>query len=877
MNLQTELIAGIGINMGIPKKALKESQLTYQTAGSVIDGSHQTFRVTFLEDGTTKSAFLKKISPAHHYPELLAKISVATSVFKRLFQGKSSAEERLVFDDRDQLIGTLSLTIDGFKPFNYHNESIKPGEKEQVVPSTQSLIDKNIIGTLLGRWFLDDDDAHPHNIGFAGDTAADIDFDMFWYWFIIHMKGARPIIGVPKTRVSLTTSDWVAFPATKEAKHYHWPTYRNPGEVTLPTGVGALLPKAYADPLQFQALAGNKLAQEQKLAASLKILLTYQPQMVRARLVELFGEMPLNYTSLEARLKYEEAFPEWCNEKTNVAPFVDFMMKLYQTHYDNLYRIVVFFMGCDDNGYGLSLPETCNALYLKPSFYKNVVAWATEQNDTEYRHAEPAVKYDINELRKRYHQIWRDTFTPHLRDLLHASYNLTVRVLHEASTFIDVKHQITDTKECSDATLTRAVQLFGTLPEITRSNVETWISVSEGSALREALLSLVDFTNELTQIVHRYYEKDCACLTEEDNQYFVHGIDTLYRKYNLCIRTSLAHSTTFAQEFSRIAASLKQLSTQAEYQVHLTTTDEQMKDMPVSSIPKNLPLLTSPQVVAQFADALFLWVKGRSPQEFTRLLTEIIDKTYTPAISILSWRKRTDSVKAYLVLSEREESNDNRLAYIFSSGTVDGALNTTLLEALAAYVAQAHYLPSLNQSLKLKQFSAETSKLLPQIVLFARSDRRFSHFYSIEGVRAFFDDLFFWTNSISKTQLTGIINAALDAYGKGSWFGGGRQNEVREYCKTHTGGQLLGMILKQGAETSSLNKILFHKIIATMQSQSQNLGPLKNNKGVRLIMSYNEQDPLHTGFYLGELKVHAARFASQQEIPPPAMSQKAGV
>src|SRR6185437_9946651 len=140
-----------------------------------------------------------------------------------------------VFDDNNKLIGTISINVEGFKPFNYTEEvvPIDPRERECVIPSTKTLIENNIIELLLGRWFLDDDDGHPHNLSLAGD----IDFDMFWYWFTIHMKKSRPIIGIPKTHVNLTVRDWEDFPNVKDAKPYHWPAYTHPGQETLPNVV----------------------------------------------------------------------------------------------------------------------------------------------------------------------------------------------------------------------------------------------------------------------------------------------------------------------------------------------------------------------------------------------------------------------------------------------------------------------------------------------------------------------------------------------------------------------------------------------------------------------------------------------------------------
>jgi hypothetical protein len=261
--------------MELPRKALRESQLKKLTAGSAVkDGSHAIVHVTFIENGVEKLAFFKLLAPKKHYPEMLAKMSVAASLFKRLFQGKNSAEERLVFDNNDKLVGTLSIAIDGFKPFNYASEPIPldTTSREQVIPSTKTLINKNIMEILLGRWYLDDDDAHPHNLGFAGDDSADIDFDMFWYWFTIWAKEPRPVIGVPKKRVNLTVPDWESLPIVRHSMPYHWVTYEAPGQETLPAVLpgtmqgpilSKILPKAYADPSQFEQLASEPKAQEQ--------------------------------------------------------------------------------------------------------------------------------------------------------------------------------------------------------------------------------------------------------------------------------------------------------------------------------------------------------------------------------------------------------------------------------------------------------------------------------------------------------------------------------------------------------------------------------------------------------------------------------------
>ncbi len=59
-----------------------------------------------------------------------------------------------------------------------------------------------------------------------------------------------------------------------------------------------VLPKPFADPSQFKALAGDPVAQEQKFIAALTALLCFDRDMMRARLKEVFGDLVLNFSAL---------------------------------------------------------------------------------------------------------------------------------------------------------------------------------------------------------------------------------------------------------------------------------------------------------------------------------------------------------------------------------------------------------------------------------------------------------------------------------------------------------------------------------------------------------------------------------------------------
>lgn len=853
--------------MRIPKKALKHSQLTYLTAGSAVaDGSHQTFKVTFEEGGVVKKAFLKKLEPKNHYPELLAKISVATSSFKRLFQGKRSAEERLVFDDQNNIIGSLSICIDDFKPFHYIYEGIPTDNtlKEQVVPSVSTLIQNNIMELLLGRWVLGDDDSHPHNMSLVGD----IDFDMFFYRFTVYMKVARLGIGVPKTHVNLTVKDWEALPNLVDDPRYHWPPYKYPGKASLPVLVPGvqervlpnILPKAFADSSQFFRLAGDSVAKEQQFAAALKFFLTYNPELQRRRLTELFGNLPLNYSSLDEtdvnlRSQYEQLYPQFCNTETNTQPFVDFMMKLYQEHYDNLYRVVVFYMGCANNGFGVSLPATCFALYQKPSFYRKIEQWVKKENETTYAE-EPHLQYDLHELQKRYHQVWRDAFGPMLKELLHSSYRLMNTLLKETTAPPHPKILEIVSKQPTDNGLTKAWELFGNLPELSLDVIESKISVHKDSKLRDALLSMAAFTNQFHRLIKTYYDKENSQITEADNLEFAKHLNLLYQTYDIRIRQALANTTPCALEFNSISSSLELISKQVNFSRHLTTTDEQMWDA-FTAVKKDLLPFTHEDVKKQYYDSLFSWAKSLKPEDLERLITEIIDKKYAPYLPI-SLRHRATPVKKYLA-SSRQESGDNRLAYILSSGTESGALNTLLITWLTPHMLQKQFIPSIDMAIRDKSFEAGISEFTVDVVSFAKKDKNFTHAYSEEGMALIFKAMYDWTDSLTENSFAGLIKSTLTKYERGKW-GGSRREEVLSYLQSNNNARALAMIFMNGLDSSTFNELLFVTLMDLIKIDYGKYPKMQSQLKYKLIDQLNIDE--HKYFYLSNLKHHSETIAA---------------
>lgn len=855
--------------MGFPLKAVKECDLQSVTHDTALDGAHQIFRASFInEQGKRVSGFVKKLEPLNHFPEFLAKLSVAASVFSRVVLGNNAAEERLILNDREEIVGVFSIEIEGFKPLNYKSEAV-PADKvqrERVIPSTQTLILANAIETLLVRWFLHDDDIHPHNIGLIVNELGQIlglgsiDHDMFFYWLTILIKGQRPTIPLPPLHPPLFMEDWASFPHTSKAGNYHWATYQSPGEATrLGIVPGMMLPKAYAEPEQFKALAANKEAQEQKLAASIKILLTLETAKTRLR--EYFGDISVNFTSLDKidptlRQRYESQFRAHFRPSDNSSSFADWIIGIYQKHYDYLYRMVVFYMGTSNNGFKLPLPATCHALYMKPSIYKNITAWAQVQNTQHLQLDSEDTRYNLELLEKRYHQIWRDAFANQFKQILNDQYLLNNRVLEVVSSLVPVMLPGLNGMEATNPSLTHASEFFGPKPNLTVDQVAGLIHVEPRSPLSQALPQLIIFTNELYRIITDYYAIQCCDLTAAHNTQFVEAISALLTSYSIIIREKLSHTTSNANSFTDIELALKRTIEQANFRRHLTTTDEQMQSMEPHH-PQKLMSHLHEETIKSFIDALFNWANTTSPSNLTSIITSIVDTKYAPTLPVASFRARAEPVKRYLLASEGMEDGAQRLAYILSSGSRDdGALNILLIKHLLLHALPSSNLPSIQDALDNRRFvEADYMPYTTAVVQSAKKAARFNHLATEEGRLLFFKALFDFADGLCEREFRGIVDSAVTAYEsqKSTWWfaSASRRPEVEGFVTKYKASVALAMIFTKGEDTSTLSKILFNKMV----EQAKKCDCRSGDRGLQLIQLYCHEE--HEVHFLPKLKSYS--------------------
>ncbi|MFT4059344.1 MAG: hypothetical protein QM652_07330 [Legionella sp.] len=877
--------------MKIPKQALRESDLEIDSKVSVSEGTHSVEKVQFTMNGRSQEGFFKKLN-TDNFPALLIKMSVGASVYLDSFQGnEKTAAEYLVFSDTKsdeevpKIIGLVSSALKGFTRLKFRGEPLAAGEdKEKVIPSRETLIKEDYVRTLFYRLHLGDDDTHAGNFGPKGG----FDYDMFWYWFTVHMKGGRIVVDPPKMRVDFDVTDYEQFPDIKIAAPYHWPAFDHPGQnstskVKLPenlkkTALAWMLPKVNADPKEFVALANDSRAHAQKVAAALQILVTYQPKVLRKRLEERFGDLKFDYTSLERdnpdqaagrtmRMQYETSFPKLCNSTTDQQSFVDVIMNMYhQIHYDELYRVVVFYMGCKDHGFKL---PTYLELYNKPSIYQNILAWVEKENASP-THTSPDNLLDLQEIKTQYHSIWCGSFAPWINQLILKSRNLAEKLKaiatnnSESTTNVSVKQAEAAIQNPTETALTEAWQLFTPLNNLSLSS--STIRVDKDSNVHQAAVLAIQFTNELQDITKAYYTKKPEELTEEDNDTFIYGLRRLHQTYERTLPNALNHTTSYAEQFFDIRHELRELDKLINFHDHLESNDQRMQHMNSLVTRKELLPLNHPNVLAEFNGALFDWVDKLSPLLFNQQISEIIDEKYSSRFDIFSTRKRAVPVKEYLMKSP--EPNSDKLAYILSSAKSgdEGALNASLIDVLSSKMLKEMEVTSASDALRAGTFTRHLTDFVKASVLFASTDQRFTHLRTLAGVELVCSTMYEWVSKHEPSDLFKIITIALNNYERslsttksflyGTLLGGNtsRKPEIQKTFTLHSNNpaQALALTFMGGDKESTASLYIFKGIIHAMKEQINANKELLAYPGYYFVNLFDEDND--SKFYLDKIK-----------------------
>lgn len=723
-----------------PVKALHEGQYTIPSLAKGV-GSHDVARITFIDaDGEQKTGWLKKFDDT--YPEFLANFAVALSTQMRIPVERVS-EDRLCFDKEGKAIGTVSVSLPNFKEMLCLLESVDdPNEEALRNPSVETLLHYNVAELLVASALSKDNDAHPGNFSIHGI----IDRDEGKYRLLtMIIKGARWVnieglfSWLPPSQVltftGSTISDFPYLPGRTFTPTAFFPSNTNMGKTC----------KAYQ---AFRDLAKNPSIetaegivsfQDQVFYALLKELITFDPELLRARLTEYLGDRPLGFLALgdDKSKALAQAYPKLFKlpipaqkgrdgepdipeqPSNNDERFVDVMVRFFQDEYDEAYRAIVHYIGCSANIADAPVMSFSEYLQKKPFDFEKICQEARAKNElmqqrwqahvdrvtnNDAKVSNPldaycspvACYYDIEKMQIRYYQVWRDAYILMFSGIMLKAKTLSLH-LQDALSLNKPNLSTSPARPgIQDPTYTCASQ-FMRKPSF-REPVE--LDCDDANPIGNGLHLLNEFTYKLEECTADYYLPCHTKSMDENiavNKAFCENLKRLFSDYYQPICDKLK-SSIWATDFAQIYFELTQYSKcltfvyhPSQKQANSSNQDESLSSVNLSHDYSSILSLnaSNAKVIATGINALFNWAKQADKKAFNEIILSVIDSY--EAGNLLGYRRRGDNVRQYLksqlMLGPKAPSCDKLLAYIFHSGeTYSTSLNTLLINKLLPIV-----------------------------------------------------------------------------------------------------------------------------------------------------------------------------------------------
>lgn len=628
---------------GIPKRGILHSDLRWEDDdGMHKDGANKVSACYYTDlDGRTKKGYFKAIDGK--YTEFLAKISVLASVYCRMMLGEKAAEERLVFDKNGKIIGTVSRKVDGLT-----FASTAPDEKivdaEQQIPSTETLLKEFVMEELLAMYVYANDDGHPHNLGLRKV----FDYDMWLIAVSRVEKESRPIKNwifyqispqlAPASRV-----DFGNFPDIQDTYCTHWPTYDVPANLN-PN-------KRYPKPAAFRALATNPKiivdgkeisAQRQLALATLKLLLTRQPERLDRLLRDYFGDnVKLSYKDLsEAKQKkLEQVAPMLFSDKTNDEPFRVFGRTYHNFIYDCFYRTAVYYEGVAENSQGVRVPAFSELLNTYPDLLDDVVQYMNEQNqmmeeaesNQSYRKPAPlpetflsgvtslqsrklppaveatpvfdGLKFNTKQVERDYLRIYRNSFSLEMYALwkkVHGQINALI--LEVGSKYPEF--MVVTEVDSLHVDLVKSIDIFGEVEYKTLEFVEKHLQCDDKHINKKAINNMITLHKKWREIYCKYYIKEDD-VTVQDSINFDLELMELdgFNKTN--IWQLVGPNVPWMQTWHQSMTELQNLRIRMCYLSHRDKIPVTYEKLPLQKIAD----YREPEIVRNLTAALFKWLK----------------------------------------------------------------------------------------------------------------------------------------------------------------------------------------------------------------------------------------------------------------------------
>lgn len=844
--------------MPLPKKGILFNALQFKKKHLAKSGN--SVKLCFYQDaeGITHEGYFKELNP-DRLPEILCNLSALAALDLRQPLPKQVAEEVLVLDENNTIQGLFSYRIKGYTPLQGASSSDirDPSLRKLLNPTTAEIIAAPYAGLLVGLWYRQEYDAHTDNLGVAllkkdqseGEAPAtgkpvSIDRDMTYYDVTRIIIGPRTLKGVkikPTKVQKLKSPDIDDFPWLDGP--VFWPT-REFWDKYVPD---TLYPKRFfAASKAFQALAGEKQFQQQYFTAILKELIIYDPERLSDIIIDYFGDIPLNYTSLsrDKQEKLEKLAPELFNATTDKQPFADFAVKFLQKRYNEFYRLVVFYLGCKKNIQGLRVQSFYEFIQNNPSAFKDIIQWAGEENKTN------AIPFDLDKIHQRYHQVWRDAQIP----LLHACMQNFFSLRQRLAQSLEISPQIMQTK----LPIYYEKESF----EIIK---KTFSQVQEIKPMHPEMLylgfqKLSLYIASLWEAISIYTNRPYSELTLEINDDFYIKLvnETTLYKANL---DNLFNNSPWLQEFTLCVQELVHRYGQMLFSAHLKNPNSTINNPPPSIMQKNHD---DDNVVKAGIEALFEWISNMDPDLFLDIFKVIFDK-YQQSSKLLSNRFRTE-LFTYIKdkIATREDAFNpcaDLLGFILSEGgTQSTSLNTLAIENFMMFFC-THigglnniHLFSIAQAMEYGQF--KTQKYVIKAMHYACTEPTFSHPHSFTIVSQFFTALFAQVNQIDQSIFTTFLKTILEKNYKPSTGNIAtnkiRYTEAKKIIEHHyTNAEKLALLFTEGGinEKSSLNWFIFTKLMDNIKS-------LTIEPSIKqTLLQYNPD--LNQNFYLQQLSKYA--------------------
>lgn len=465
--------------MSMPVKALRFDLLTAvpDKEAEITQSGHPVTKYSWTENGTLLTGCFKPVDPT--YPPLLSRYSVAYSVWLRMIIGERAAEERLVYDSRGAIVGSMSIKLPKYRPLlggvAGRNNVLKPGSSEEdarvMLPDVKTLEEYNAAELLIADWLTQDEDRHDGNWSLDGT----IDNDMRGYGITSLIKGIRWILrkleAVIHKVMEMRREDLDNFPCIKGRTY--WPA--NP----LP-GFTEAWKRYNLNPQAFRDLAQSPVFVQQMFTVMLRVLVVWQPNVLRARLTEYLGDEKLDYKALDTEevppgifetlaspfmgsstpksRKLEEQYPKFFSPEANEKPFVDHILGVFTAMHNEFRDITVLYPGCEaceedsanQRPKRIAKPAFHRFLLECPEAWQAAKNWVITQNsrisasERLLQNASSSVQdalgarasdthFDMDLLERNYHEIWRDAFLPQLDENLSKFEQLALRLRPPAS------------------------------------------------------------------------------------------------------------------------------------------------------------------------------------------------------------------------------------------------------------------------------------------------------------------------------------------------------------------------------------------------------------------------------------------------------------